>query len=108
MDETRDRVPVIAGIITNSARAAIERARALQDLGVAALQVTLVHYLFAPDEEASLRHFAVIAAATAVPVIIYNVSALELPASAEAGTNSAGRARGDRREAERERPQDSR
>src|SRR5262249_14052499 len=73
VEEARGRVPVIAGIITNSTRAAIERAQAVADLGVAALQVTPVHYLFAPDEEATLRHFAALAEATAVPVIIYNV-----------------------------------
>ena len=73
VDEARGRVPVIAGIITNSTRSAIERAKAVEDLGVAAVQVTPVHYLFAPDEDASLRHFAAIAEATAIPVVIYNV-----------------------------------
>lgn len=73
VEEARARVPVIAGIIANSTRAAIERGKAVADLGVAALQVTPVHYLFAPDEESSVRHFRSIAEATGVPVIIYNV-----------------------------------
>jgi 4-hydroxy-tetrahydrodipicolinate synthase len=73
VEEARGRVPVIAGIITNSTRAAIERGKAVADLGVAALQVTPVHYVFAPDEENSVRHFAAIADATGMPVIIYNV-----------------------------------
>ena len=39
------RVPVIAGIIVDSTRDAIMRGNAVADLGVAALQVTPVHYL---------------------------------------------------------------
>jgi len=43
------------------------------DLGVAALQVTPVHYLFRPDDDSMVRHFETIAAEGGVPVIIYNV-----------------------------------
>ncbi|MCB1743157.1 MAG: dihydrodipicolinate synthase family protein [Gammaproteobacteria bacterium] len=67
------RVPVITGIIANSTAAVIERGRAVADLGVAALQVTPVHYLFRPDDDAMLRHFAQIAEHSALPVMIYNV-----------------------------------
>jgi 4-hydroxy-tetrahydrodipicolinate synthase len=67
------RVPVIAGIIVDSTRDAIRRARMLGDLKVAALQVTPVHYLFRPDDEAMLAHFKTVAEETGIPVIIYNV-----------------------------------
>lgn len=67
------RIPVITGIIANSTAEVIERGRAVRDLGVAALQVTPVHYVFRPDDDAMVRHFAEIAAATELPVIIYNV-----------------------------------
>lgn len=73
LEETRGRVPVITGIITNSTKAAVERGKAVADLGVAALQVTPVHYLFRPDDEAMIRHFATIAEGTGLPIIIYNV-----------------------------------
>jgi len=73
VEEVRDRVPVITGIITNSTQAAIERARAVADLGVAALQITPVHYLFRPDDDSMLRHFSEISEKTGMPVIIYNV-----------------------------------
>jgi 4-hydroxy-tetrahydrodipicolinate synthase len=73
VEEVRGRVPVIAGIITDSTQSTIERARAIADLGVAALQVTPVHYLFRPDDDAMVRHFAEIAEKTAIPVILYNV-----------------------------------
>ncbi len=72
-EEVRGRIPVITGIICDSTRAAIERGKAVADLGVAALQVTPVHYLFRPDDDAMSRHFDRIAQATGLPVIIYNV-----------------------------------
>jgi len=52
VDEVRGRVPVITGIITDSTASAVERGLAVKDLGVAALQVTPVHYLFRPDDDA--------------------------------------------------------
>lgn len=73
VEEVRGRVPVIAGIITDSTQSTIDRAKALADLGVAALQVTPVHYVFRPDDESMVRHFGAIADGTGMPVIIYNV-----------------------------------
>jgi 4-hydroxy-tetrahydrodipicolinate synthase len=73
VEEARGRVPVITGIITDSTQSAIERGKAVADLGVAALQVTPVHYLFRPDDEAMVRHFGVVAEATGLPLILYNV-----------------------------------
>jgi 4-hydroxy-tetrahydrodipicolinate synthase len=73
VEEAQGRVPIITGIITNSTQAAIQRGKAVADLGIAALQVTPVHYLFRPDDEAMLRYFAAIADGTGVPVMIYNV-----------------------------------
>jgi 4-hydroxy-tetrahydrodipicolinate synthase len=71
--EAAGRVPVIAGIIVDSTRDAIRRGQAVAGLGVAALQVTPVHYLFRPDDDAMLEHFRAIAEATGVPIVIYNV-----------------------------------
>lgn len=73
VEEVKGRVPVIAGIITDSTQSTIDRALALADLGVAALQVTPVHYVFRPDDDSMVRHFAAIADRTGIPVIIYNV-----------------------------------
>ncbi len=73
VEEVKGRVPVIAGIITDSTQSTIDRALALSDLGVAALQVTPVHYVFRPDDDSMVRHFASIAGKTGIPVIIYNV-----------------------------------
>ncbi len=73
VDEVRGRVPVITGIITDSTASAVERGLAVRDLGVAALQVTPVHYLFRPDDDAMVRHFDTLAGRTGMPIIIYNV-----------------------------------
>jgi 4-hydroxy-tetrahydrodipicolinate synthase len=73
VDEVRGRVPVITGIITDSTASAVERGLAVKDLGVAALQVTPVHYLFRPDDDAMVRHFDTLASRTGMPIIIYNV-----------------------------------
>jgi 4-hydroxy-tetrahydrodipicolinate synthase len=72
-EEARGRVPVITGIIADSTAAVIERGRAVRDLGVAALQVTPVHYLFRPTDEAMIRYFEEIVRGTGLPVLIYNV-----------------------------------
>ncbi|MFI4875925.1 MAG: dihydrodipicolinate synthase family protein [Blastopirellula sp. JB062] len=72
-EEAAGRVPVITGIIADSTAAVIERGRAVRDLNVAALQVTPVHYVFRPDDDAMTQYFADITAATDLPLIIYNV-----------------------------------
>ncbi|MBN8888852.1 MAG: dihydrodipicolinate synthase family protein [Rhodospirillales bacterium 70-18] len=69
----RGRVPVLAGIIVNSTNEAIARANRLRHLDIAALQVTPVHYLFKPDDDATVAHFRAVAEGTGKPVIIYNV-----------------------------------
>ncbi|MDZ4801918.1 MAG: dihydrodipicolinate synthase family protein [Bryobacteraceae bacterium] len=73
IEETRGRIPVIAGVIANSTDAAVERAKALAHLRPVAIQVTPVHYVFRPDDEAMVRHFGEIAQRSGLPVIIYNV-----------------------------------
>ncbi|HKI98612.1 MAG TPA: dihydrodipicolinate synthase family protein [bacterium] len=73
VEETAGKVPVICGIIADSTRTAVERGKAVAGLGVAALQVTPVHYLFRPDDDAMLRHFDRLVQETGMPVIIYNV-----------------------------------
>ena len=73
VEAAQGRVPVIAGIIVNSTRDAIRRGRLVRDMNVAALQVTPVHYLFKPDEQAMVDHFRRMADETGMPIIIYNV-----------------------------------
>lgn len=73
VEEVNGEIPVLAGIIANSTRDAIRRAQAISHLPVQGLQVTPVHYVFKPDENATFEHFKALTNATDVPVIIYNV-----------------------------------
>jgi 4-hydroxy-tetrahydrodipicolinate synthase len=74
VEAMKGRKPVVAGIIVDSTRDAIRRGRAVRDMkGVAALQVTPVHYLFRPDDDAMVRHFKAMADACGMPILIYNV-----------------------------------
>lgn len=73
VDQVSGRVPVVAGIIANSTREAIRRGKAVADLAVDALQITPVHYVFTPDDEANFQHFKTICDALGRPVLLYNV-----------------------------------
>ena len=72
-EELGDRGPLIAGVIANSTRAAIARAKAVADLGVSALQVTPVHYIYRTDDASMIQHFRDIHEAVGIPIIVYNV-----------------------------------
>jgi len=73
VDTVKGRIPVIAGIIVDSTRQAVERAKAVQDLNVDALQITPVHYLFKPNDEMMYQYFQTIAETVDIPILIYNV-----------------------------------
>ena len=73
IDAAGGRVPIIAGIICDSTREAVRRGRLVAGLGPAALQVTPVHYLFRPDDDAMVEHFRTMAGETGQKIIIYNV-----------------------------------
>jgi 4-hydroxy-tetrahydrodipicolinate synthase len=66
------RVPVIAGTGSNGTVSTIERTRRAQELGAdAALVVT--PYYNKPTQEGLYQHFAAIANATEIPLVLYNV-----------------------------------
>lgn len=68
----RGRVPVIAGTGSNSTREAIELSRAARDVGAdGLLQVT--PYYNRPTQDGLVRHFAAIAEAVPLPMVVYNV-----------------------------------
>jgi 4-hydroxy-tetrahydrodipicolinate synthase len=75
--ETREampaEMPLVASAICDSTRQAIQSIRAVADLGVDAIQLTPVHYLFRPDDEMMIEHFRIIHEETGMPLIIYNV-----------------------------------
>lgn len=72
-EEIDGKVPLIAGVIANSTRDAIVKSKAVEKLGISALQVTPAHYIYKSSDDAMLRHFREIADETSVPILIYNV-----------------------------------
>jgi 4-hydroxy-tetrahydrodipicolinate synthase len=72
-EEANGSVPVVAGIIVNSTRDGIAKVRALAHLPLSGLQITPVHYVFKPTEDATYTHFQALSDATDVPIVIYNV-----------------------------------
>lgn len=73
LDEAKNRVPVVSGIIQDSTRSVVHYGRALKETGVTGLQVTPVHYLFNPGPEGTLRYYQEVGDAVGLPIVIYNV-----------------------------------
>ena len=72
-EEAGGRLPVIAGIIRDSTREVIRYGRALGAVGVDALQITPVHYLFSSGEEGTIAFYERIGREVGLPIVIYNV-----------------------------------
>ncbi|WP_219460304.1 dihydrodipicolinate synthase family protein [Nonomuraea rhizosphaerae] len=73
VEEVAGRVPVIAGVIQNSTAQVLRYARALKEVGVDALQITPVHYVFKPSPEETVAYFREIAEKIDLPIVLYNV-----------------------------------
>src|SRR5687767_2910992 len=72
IEETKKRVPVIAGTGANATREAIELSRAALALGAdGMLQVT--PYYNKPTQDGLYRHFKAVVEAAPLPTIVYNV-----------------------------------
>lgn len=72
-EEVEGKIFIIVGIIANSTRQALQHARAVKDLPIAALMVTPPHYLFTPNEDEMFAYFRTIAEETGFSVLVYNV-----------------------------------
>ena len=68
----RGRVPVIAGAGSNSTREAIELTRHAKEVGADAA-LSVAPYYNKPTQEGLYRHFASIAEAVDLPLILYNI-----------------------------------
>lgn len=72
VDEVNGRVPVIGGASSNSTAKAIVLARQAKSYGVDAI-LSVAPFYNKPTQEGIFRHFAAIAEAVKIPVVIYNV-----------------------------------
>ncbi len=72
VDAVGDRVAVIAGTGSNDTRHSVALTRAAEDCGVDAVLVVTPYYN-KPPERGLLEHFRTVAAATNLPLIVYNI-----------------------------------
>jgi 4-hydroxy-tetrahydrodipicolinate synthase len=72
VETARGRVPVIAGAGSNSTQEAIELTRHAKAVGADAA-LTVTPYYNKPTQEGVYRHFAAIAEAVDIPLILYNI-----------------------------------
>ena len=72
VDVTAKRVPVVAGAGSNSTQEAVELARYAEQVGADAV-LSVVPYYNKPNQEGLFQHFAAVARATALPIVLYSV-----------------------------------
>lgn len=72
VDQAAGRVPVIAGCGSNSTQTAIENMKAAKDRGADAALCVLPYYN-RPNQEGLVAHFAALAEACDLPIVVYNV-----------------------------------
>jgi 4-hydroxy-tetrahydrodipicolinate synthase len=72
IDQSKGRVPVIAGCGSNNTATAIEHMRVAADMGADAALIVLPYYN-KPSQAGLLAHFEALAAASPLPIIVYNV-----------------------------------
>src|SRR6185503_17918038 len=72
MIEEAGKVPVLAGAGSNDTRTAVERSKAMAALGAHGI-LSVGPYYNKPTPEGFFRHFATIADAVSVPIVVYNV-----------------------------------
>jgi 4-hydroxy-tetrahydrodipicolinate synthase len=70
--EEAGQVPVLAGAGTNDTHTAVERSKAMAALGAHGI-LSVGPYYNKPTPEGFYRHFATIADAVSVPIVVYNV-----------------------------------
>jgi len=74
VDQTKGRVPVVAGAGSNSTLEAIELSQHAQKAGAAAVLIVTPYYN-KPTQEGLYQHFKAVNDAIGIPIIIYNIPA---------------------------------
>lgn len=72
IDQTKERIPVIAGTAMNATRDCIELTREAMTLGAHAALIMTPAYI-KPTQEGLYQHFSQIAAEVPIPIIMYNI-----------------------------------
>jgi 4-hydroxy-tetrahydrodipicolinate synthase len=72
VEEANGRVPVIAGAGSNSTEEALMLTRHAKDVGADAV-LSVTGYYNKPTQEGMYRHFATIAEAVDIPIVLYNI-----------------------------------
>jgi len=72
VDACGGRIPIVAGAGGNDSRSAIESIRQMDHDGIDAL-LSVVPYYNKPSQEGIYQHFSAIAAASSLPLMLYNV-----------------------------------
>lgn len=72
IDEAKGRVPVIAGAGSNSTTEAISLSKHAKEAGADAI-LYVAPYYNRPSQEGLYRHFAAIAEAVDIPIVVYNI-----------------------------------
>src|SRR5271166_3220993 len=74
IDEAKGRVPVIAGAGSNATAEAIALSKHAKEAGADAV-LSVAPYYNCPTQEGLYRHFAAIADAVDIPIVVYNIPA---------------------------------
>lgn len=74
IDEAKGRVPVVAGAGSNSTAEAVDLSKHAKEAGADAV-LSVAPYYNRPTQEGIYRHFAAIADAVDIPIVVYNVPA---------------------------------
>lgn len=72
VNQTRGRVPVVAGAGSNATAHAVHLSKKMKEAGATGL-LHVTPYYNKPTQEGLFRHFSAVAAATDLPIIVYNV-----------------------------------
>lgn len=72
VNETRGRVPVMAGTGSNNTKEAIEMTKHAESIGASA-SLQVCPYYNRPTQDGLLKHFEAVAMSTKMPVFIYNI-----------------------------------
>lgn len=73
LNQTGDRLPVLAGVMDTSTRRVIENCKRLEDMGGKAAVVTPIFYSRYTHPSETIRHFEEISRNTNVDLIVYNI-----------------------------------